>query len=194
MEKKMEKRTLTAQIKLETRAGEDSPKIEGYFAVFDSNYEICDGYTESIARTAFDGQLTKDVRALINHDTSKVLGRTTAGTLRLRVDDHGLYGEIDINPNDSEAMNCYERVKRGDVSQCSFGFFITSEKIDHREDETHWTIESVDLFEVSVCTFPAYEETEVSARAGDIRKDKERTLQIWKDSQLKRLKGEKNVS
>lgn len=192
----MERRTLTAPADLQVRAkrDDDAPVIKGYFAVFDSNYKICDGYSESIDRKAFDGQLTRDVRALIDHDTAKVLGRTAAGTLQLRVDDHGLYGEITVNPNDTEAMNCYERVKRGDVSQCSFGFNITEERCDSTENSTHWTIMGVELFEVSVCTFPAYEETSVSARAGDIQRDKVRQLQIWKDKMKKRLKGETDVS
>ncbi|WP_305178079.1 HK97 family phage prohead protease [Faecalibaculum rodentium] len=188
----MEKRILTAPVQLETREDE-TPVIKGYFAVFDSNYEICDGYTESIDRHAFDDQLNRDVRALVNHDMSRVLGRTTAGTLRLRVDDHGLYGEVSVNPKDTDAMNCYERVKRGDVSQCSFGFDIQEETCDHKDDRTHWTIKALDLYEVSVCTFPAYEATSVSARGDDIRKDKARQLQIWKEKEKKRLKGEDNV-
>ena len=97
-----------------------------------------------------------------------------------------------MNPKDTEAMNCYERVKRGDVSQCSFGFQITDEEADYRSDgSTHWTIKGLNLFEVSVCTFPAYEGTAVSARSADIEKDKKRRNDIWKDKMMKRLKGER---
>lgn len=77
-------------------------------------------------------------------------------------------GKIRINPKDSDAMNLYERVKRGDVDQCSFGFDILDQETEYREDGTvHWTIKSVKLYEVSVCTFPAYEDTSVSARKKD---------------------------
>src|SRR5690606_14681705 len=103
---------------------------------------------------------------------------------------HGLWGSIDINPNDGDAMNLYERVKRGDVDQCSIGFEIRSEDTDIREDGSiHWTIKEVDpLYEVSCCTFPAYEETNIAARAAqrdDIRK---RARQAW----LERMKARLN--
>jgi len=170
--------------------------IEGYFAVFGSIYEIWNGLTESIDPGAFTETLKDaDVRALINHDTTLVLGRTKAGTLELSVDDHGLWGRIRINPNDQDAMNLYERVKRGDVDQCSFGFEIVREETDFKDDgSVHWTIMEVRLWEVSVCTFPAYEETEVSARKRDaedaLKEIWERKAKAWKETTLKKLKGE----
>ena len=168
--------------------------IEGYFAVFDSNYEIAPGMSESIAPGAFDKTLSGDIRALINHDTTLVLGRTKANTLQLRTDSHGLWGHIDINPNDSDAMNLYNRVQRGDVDQCSFGFDIISEETDFREDGSiHWTIKEVELYEVSPCTFPAYEETNIAARAKERDDLKKRRTEAWKEKALKKLKGEENA-
>lgn len=168
--------------------------IEGYFAVFDSNYEIAPGMSESIAPGAFDKTLSGDIRALINHDTTLVLGRTKANTLQLRTDSHGLWGHIDINPNDSDAMNLYNRVQRGDVDQCSFGFDIISEETDFREDGSiHWTIKEVELYEVSPCTFPAYEETNIAARAKERDDLKKRRAEAWKKKALKKLKGEENA-
>lgn len=168
--------------------------IEGYFAVFDSNYEIAPGMSESIAPGAFDKTLSGDIRALINHDTTLVLGRTKANTLQLRTDSHGLWGHIDINPNDSDAMNLYNRVQRGDVDQCSFGFDIISEETDFREDGSiHWTIREVELYEVSPCTFPAYEETNIAARAKERDDLKKRRAEAWKEKALKKLKGEENA-
>ena len=167
----------------------DNPKIEGYFAVFNSNYEVFKGCTESIAPGAFTDELTSDVRALIDHDTRLVLGRTTAGTLKLREDDRGLWGSIDINPKDSEAMNLYERVKRGDVSQSSFGFNILDEEHEEREDGTHhFTIRKVKLYEISCCTFPAYEDTAISARKADIEEIEKRKADVWKAERKKKLK------
>src|SRR5690606_33485190 len=101
--------------------------IEGYWVVFNQETELWPGAFEEIAPTAFDGSLDRDVRALINHDSTLVLGRTKAGTLELRVDSHGLWGRVKINPKDTDAVNLYERVKRGDVDQCSFGFNILDE-------------------------------------------------------------------
>ena len=176
----------------ETREDGENPVIEGYFSVFNTNYDMGLNMSESIAPGAFTKSLSNDVRALINHDTTYVLGRTAAHTLELREDSHGLWGKITINPKDSDAMNLYERVKRGDVSQCSFGFNIVSENTDIREDgSVHWTITEADLHEVSVCTFPAYEETAVSARAHDLEEIKKREAEKWRSEMKNRLKGVK---
>lgn len=191
-----QRRALISPTKFNTREDGEALYIEGYFAVFNSTYEIWNGATESIAPGAFTETLKDaDVRALINHDTRLVLGRTKAETLELREDDHGLWGRVLINPNDQDAMNLYERVKRGDVDQCSFGFEIIREETEISDDGSiHWTIKEVKLYEVSVCTFPAYEETEVSARQRDaevIRKQRrEQANKAWKQATLKKLKGE----
>ena len=144
--------------------------------------------SESIAQGAFSRTISGDIRALINHDTTLVLGRTKANTLQLREDAHGLWGHIDINPNDVDAMNLYERVKRGDVDQCSFGFDIRSQDTDIRDDGSiHWTIKDVDLYEVSCCTFPAYEQTNISARSDERDLIREREAQAWREKAKARL-------
>ena len=187
-----EKRQMrTASTAFTTRDDGGALAIEGYFAVFDSVYQITSDMSESIAHGAFDNTISDDIRALINHDTTLVLGRTKAGTLQLRTDSHGLWGHIDINPNDTDAMNLYNRVQRGDVDQCSFGFDIVSEETDFREDgSVHWTIKEVVLYEVSPCTFPAYEETNIAARAAERDNLIKRRNEAWKDKMLKKLKGE----
>lgn len=174
----------------EFKTREDSGEmvIEGYFAVFNSNYEMWEGASESIAPGAFTSSLGGDIRALTNHDTTLVLGRNKVHTLELKEDARGLWGRIIINPNDSDAVNTYERVKRGDVDQCSIGFMIRSEETDFRDDGSiHWTITDVELFEVSVCTFPAYEETGVSARHRDAEELKKRASEAWKLKMNERL-------
>ena len=181
----------SADAEFQTREDGENLSIEGYFAVFNSNYDIGYGMSESIAPGAFDGTLSDDVRALINHDTTLVLGRTAAHTLELKQDERGLWGRIAINPNDSDAMNLYNRVKRGDVNQCSFGFDILDEETEFLgDDEIHWTIKAVKLYEVSCCTFPAYEETSIAARQRDAEELKKRALEAWKEKQRQRLKGE----
>ena len=177
-----------------TRDDSGNLSIEGYFAVFDSIYEIAPGMSESVAPGAFDKTLSGDIRALINHDTTLVLGRTKANTLQLKTDAHGLWGHIDINPNDTDAMNLYNRVQRGDVDQCSFGFNILDEETEYRENgDIHWTIKEVELFEVSPCTFPAYEETNIAAREKEKETLMKRKSEAWKAEMLKRLKGEKDA-
>lgn len=170
-----------------TRDEDGTLYIEGYFSVFNSPYEIWAGATETVAKGAFSETLGGDIRALINHDSTLVLGRTTAGTLELREDDIGLWGRIRINPNDSDAMNLYTRVQRGDVNQCSFGFDIIEEETEYLPDDTvHWTLLRVKLYEVSVVTFPAYEDTAVVARQREVAAAK---LERWKDAMRNRLKG-----
>lgn len=177
--------------KFETREDGGDLRIEGYFAVFNSNYEIADGLTESVAPGAFDNTLGGDVRALIDHDSRLVLGRNTAHTLDLRQDEHGLWGSILINPKDQDAMNLYSRVQRGDVDQCSFGFNIVREDYEVRDDgAVHWTIREVELFEVSVVTFPAYEETNVKARSAERDEIVARQAEAWRTRMTKKLKGE----
>ena len=177
-----------------TREDGEEKRIEGYFAVFNSVYEITPDMTESVAEGAFSKTLDGDVRALIDHETMYVLGRNQAGTLELREDNKGLWGSILINPNDQDAMNLYSRVERGDVNQCSFGFEILSEETDFRDDGTvHFTITEVRLHEVSVCTFPAYAETSVQARKEDRAHEEERLNEIWRAEMRARLKGENNA-
>jgi HK97 family phage prohead protease len=175
-----------------TREDDGKLYIEGYFAVFNSNYEIWDGMTESVAKGAFERSLKDgDIRALVNHDTTLVLGRTKAGTLSLREDEKGLFGTIRINPNDSAAMDLYERVSRGDVDGCSFGFNIRKEESEVLDNGyVHWTILDVDLFEVSCCTFPAYEETNIEARTRDAGAIRARSMEAWREAMMKKLKGE----
>lgn len=173
----------------ETREDEGNPIIEGYFAVFNSIYEISPGMTESIAPGAFTEALGGDVRALINHDTTLVLGRNTANTLELKEDSHGLWGRIRVNPKDSAAMDLYERVKRGDVSGCSIGFDIEEEKTEFLENgDVHWTIQKINpLAEVSCCSFPAYEATNISARSAQVEEIRKREADAWRTKMKERL-------
>jgi hypothetical protein len=184
-------RTVASEFK--TREDGEEKRIEGYFAVFNSNYQIWSDMSESVASGAFSETLGDDIRALIDHETMYVLGRNQAGTLELREDAHGLWGSILLNPNDQDAMNLYARVQRGDVNQCSFGFDILDEETEFRDDgSVHWTIKKVKLYEVSVCTFPAYAETSVQARKNDYKRIMEREIQSWKASMRERLeKGAK---
>lgn len=169
--------------------------ISGYFSVFNSNYEMWQGATESIDPAAFDGALNDDIRCLTNHDTRLVLGRTKAGTLTLKTDDHGLWGEVKINEKDQDAVNLYERVARGDVTQCSFAFDILEEEYSENPNngDVHWTIKKVRLYEVSIVTFPAYEDTEVWARKkGEFEQIKKRQNEKWRRDMKKRLKERSN--
>lgn len=186
--------TRTYSQKICTRADEETGDryISGYFSVFNSNYEMWQGASESIDPGAFDGALGDDIRCLTDHDSRLVLGRTRAGTLFLRTDEKGLWGEVRINSKDQDAVNLYERVARGDVNQCSFGFEILDEERTENpvSGDVHWTIKKVKLHEVSVVTFPAYEDTEVTARKREFEEIQQRKTEKWRMDMKKRLKGE----
>ena len=172
----------------------DKKIISGYFIVFNTETELYPGVREEVSPDALVGVDLSDVKALIDHDTAKVLGRTKANTLSLSVDSKGLYGEIIVNESDQEAMNLYSRVQRGDVDQCSFGFEILNEEMIQNSDGTvKFIIKSINLYEVSVVTFPAYQETAVEARSKQIEDAQKRTLQTRKDELKEKLNGIKTT-
>ena len=175
-----------------TRAAEDDDAekvIEGYFALYEQETELFDGVFEIISKGAFDNTLNNDIRALWNHNTQYVLGRSKNGSLQLQADEKGLFGIIKL-PNTQYAEDLHELVKRGDIDQCSFGFNILDEDLEELASGGYrWRIKDIDLHEISVVTFPAYENTTVQARSKQIELLEARKLQQQKDALSKRLKG-----
>lgn len=162
---KMERRTFGFELR-DGDAGK-MPTITGYAAVFNSLSVEMYGFREKIAPGAFKKTLQEsDVRALWNHDTGKVLGRTKAGTLTCREDDKGL--AIEIMPPES-AEHMIESMRRGDVDQMSFGFEAIRDawEEDRNAGTVTRTLLECRLFEVSVVAFPAYPDTSASVRAID---------------------------
>ena len=187
---RLNRQTRTMPTEFRADMADGKKYIEGYFAVFGSNYELWQGATESIDANAFGDALNDDIRALIDHETRLVLGRNKAGTLELKADSYGLWARIEINENDSDATNLYARTQRGDVSQGSFGFDILEEDTEYREDgSVHWTIRKVKLYEVSAVTFPAYIETGIAARKEQYENIKKRQTDAWRDTMRERLKN-----
>lgn len=144
----------------------DSRTITGYAAVFNALSEDLGWFREQIAPGAFADSIARgdDVRALINHDSNLVLGRTAAGTLRLMEDTRGLMVEIDA-PDTQVARDLIVSMDRGDVTQMSFGFYTEKQAWDETTDPPTRTLQQVRLFDVSVVTYPAYPQTDVSVRS-----------------------------
>ncbi len=165
---KEERRFLPLNLKIETRESDDGPaKIVGYAAVFNSMSEDLGGFREKIAPGAFKGALKdSDTRALFNHDSNLVLGRASAGTLRMKEDDTGLHVEIDP-PDTSFARDLMVSIERGDITQQSFGFTIKEDEWEDLDgDNPVRTLTKIGrLFDVSPVTFPAYPDTEVAVRS-----------------------------
>ena len=136
--------------------------VNGYAAVFNSRTLLWEGLEEVISPGAFSRALSgSDIRCLFDHDWSKVLGRTKSGTLRLEEDDRGLKFEVEL-PNTTVANDLIESMSRGDINQCSFGFIPTDETWDYNTDPVLRTVNEVELFEVSIVSLPAYQDTEAT--------------------------------
>lgn len=151
-----------------TRTEGDDLIVEGHFIVFDQPYYEDEYCEEVVSPEAIDDATdTSDVRALTDHLSHLVLGRSTAQTFSWKLDAHGLFGTIRINAKDTDATNLYARVQRGDVDQASFGFDADAvEWADLPDGRIRRTIRHISkLWECSVCTFPAYEQTSLSARS-----------------------------
>jgi HK97 family phage prohead protease len=160
----MERRSLTEPVEVR----EESRTIAGYAAVFNSDAVIGGQFRERILPGAFGDAVEGDVAALYNHDSGAVLGRTTAGTLRLREDDHGLAIEVDL-PNTTVANDLRENLRLKNIRGMSFGFNVPKggDSWDFESEMPVRTISKLDVAEVSVVTFPAYDATEVALRSLD---------------------------
>lgn len=182
--------TRARRTEFKTRTDGEDMIIEGYFVVFEQPYVIDEYFEEIVARNAFDGAEMSDVRALIDHLPHLVLGRTTAHTLDISIDDIGLYGTIKINAQDADAVSLHARCQRGDVDQASFGF--DEQSVEYTElpgGRTRRTITKISkLWEISVCTFPAYEQTFVSARSAAAADLKAQRLAAQKEKLKRRFK------
>jgi len=172
----MEYRTATmelAELRLDSNEEQGRPVITGYAAVFNELSQDLGGFREQIAPGAFKRalEMNQDVRALVDHDPSRIIGRSTSGTLEMIEDDHGL--RVQIDPADTTAgRDIMESINRGDVSGMSFGFVVRDEDWDMRDGENIRTVRDMDLFDVSVVTFPAYtaSSVEVALRSLDDHK------------------------
>lgn len=160
-----ERRTfVVGQLRADTADSMPS-KISGHAAMFDSLSEDLGGFREQIAAGAFTKTLlTADIRALFNHDANLILGRNMAGTLRLKEDLTGLAIEIDP-PDTTTARDLMVSIKRGDITQMSFGFYTVSDKWAKVNGDWVRTLLEVELFDVSPVTYPAYTQTDVAVRS-----------------------------
>lgn len=159
---------------------DDKMIVEGYALRFNTLSNDLGGFVESISPKALKDTDLSDVRMLIDHNTSYVLGRTTSETLELNVDEEGLYFRCQL-PNTTYAKDLYENIRLGNVNQCSFGFILDEDgdSFEKREDglfkRTLNKIKS--LFDVSIVTYPAYNDTDVAPALRSIEHIKEQEKQ-----------------
>jgi HK97 family phage prohead protease len=193
----------------ELRAKKDGKGIDGHAAVFNELSQDLGGFRERVMPGAFADDLAAkpDVRALFNHDPNIIFGRTISGTLRLAEDHAGLAFDCDM-PDTQQARDVQTSIARGDITQCSFGFFVVSQKWSEEPDPADATgqrkmlireLHKVKTFDVSPVTFPAYTGTDVDTRTlfpegvpGEIRShvsayDRRGTAKRAKDAKEKRV-------
>jgi hypothetical protein len=153
------------ELRVTKDAATKTAKLNGYAAVFNQLSEDLGGFREKIDPGAFARTIkTDDIRALFNHDPNHVLGRSTAGTLRLKEDGKGLNFECDL-PDTQCARDLQVSIERGDISQCSFGFITNADNWENNADgSVTRTLRDVSCRDVSPVTFPAYPQTSVKAR------------------------------
>ena len=168
MSQKFERRAMSVKELRVSESEGNLPVIEGYASVFDSWSDELGGHSpfrEKVVKGAFTETIEKDdIRALFNHSPDYVLGRNTAGTLELAEDEKGL--KVLIKPPDTQwAKDLLVSVKRGDISQMSFGFACELDRWNYEDKTDVRELLKVKLFDVSLVTYPAYPQTEVDVRS-----------------------------
>lgn len=174
---------------METIKAVDDEKmiVEGYALRFNTLSNDLGGFVETISPEALKEADLSDVRCLIDHDSSKVLGRTTSETLELKIDDEGLYFRCQL-PDTTYANNLYTSIKRKDINQCSFGFILDEDgdSFEKREEDGLFkrTLRKIkSLFDVSIVTYPAYNDTQVAPALRSIENIKQQELDEIKAKQ-----------
>ena len=157
---------------IEMRDDADGTEAEffGHAAMFNKRTWIGPrrwGFWEQVAPAAFDKTLSEaDVRFLVNHDPNLLLARNKSGTLTLAKDDDGLATEAQLDRRQSYTNDVVIALERGDISQMSFAFEVVKDSWETLDDDSELrTLEEVRLYDVSVVTYPAYEDTDAGLRA-----------------------------
>src|SRR5690625_2256516 len=190
MDKTETRELLTNKIEIR-EDGDGNRSISGYAVKWEMKSQVLGMYfkfREQVKKGAFLESLNNDdQRFLWSHDVSQVLGRTKNGTLRLKEDDVGLRFDLDL-PKTTIGNDTYESIKRGDVDGVSFGFRVEDDEVQEPEDDLPLrTVKKAKLLEVSAVAFPAYPDSEVSARGYDRMKQYDNELKEYREEQVAKI-------
>lgn len=192
----MERRfTNQAAARVQVRQDGDGPAvIEGYGAVYfdgtpETQFELWPGAVERIMRGAFDRAVQEDdIRGLFNHNPDNVLGRKSAGTMRVSTDDRGMRYSID-RPDTSVGRDTAESVSRGDVTGSSFSFSVPEGgqkwRVETSPDGARLEIRElrdVQVFDAGPVTFPAYTGTTTGVRSAEGIDEARQSHAAWKQA------------
>lgn len=181
------------EFRVGTAGNGDEKAIEGHAAVFNEYTQIGDSFIEVIEPGAFDSCDLSDVALLVNHDNQSLpLARTQSGTMTVWIDNIGLAfkAKLDVSNNPS-AKELYSAVSRGDIRGMSFAFTVADDDWQDLNSDlpTRHIRKIKKIYELSAATFPAYEGTEVNARARIVLASAKRTADE-DAAELQRLKKE----
>lgn len=204
----VEKRFIDVEVRAESNK-EEKMVIQGYALKFNTQSNPLSGngvrFVETIAPEALKDADMEDVRALIDHNPSMILARTTADTLKLEVDEVGLKFTAEL-ADTSYARDLYQNIQAGNINQCSFAF-----ELEDKGDTVRYNKESrmyertlnsfKKIMDVSAVTYPAYDDTDVSPalrsieeaneEAEQLKEQHKRKLQL--ELELMQMKGEQNT-
>lgn len=175
-----EKRSFASEVRAQSEEGQPA-KIVGNGAVFNSRSENLGGFREIIMPGAFDDVLNDDVRATFNHDHNFILGRSSAGTLRLNINEEGLGYEIDAPETQTIRDLVLAPMTRGDIKESSFGFRVATDGEEWLRDDEGIVIRKIHrvsrLYDIGPVAFPAYQAAGSAKRSlqqfieqGDLKK------------------------
>ena len=191
-----ERRAVIVPVVLEKRDDEaESRHVSGYAAVFDQKTNIGGWYEEQIARGAFDECDFSHCVLNWNHDDSSLLGRVSSGTLKLEVDEKGLRFDCDL-PDTTLGNDILTLIRRGDIEGCSFAFIVRENKWEWLSDEDpslldQRTITKISaVYDVSVVTHPAYEQTSVDARSAEAARDEHKEQRQKEEEEKQQAEAE----
>ena len=180
----------------EQEEGKSVRKIEGHAAVFESKTAIGDWYFEIIERGAFDECNLDDVLMCINHDIRKIpLARSRRNnansTMRISIDEIGLMVSADVDvENNFEAKQVVSSIVRGDMSGMSFYFYVKEDKWENLDTDmpTRHILKVAQIYELGPVNFPAYEQTDISARDKSALDNAKRALDNARSLELENSK------
>lgn len=171
----VERRFAQAGLEIRNAEGSQTATLRGYALRFGSTYDM-GWFTEEVAPSALQNANLSDVRVLLNHDPNNILGRTSANTARVGVDNVGMWYEVDL-PESPNGQNARVAVQRGDITQSSWGFTLrrddtgrrTGDKWEMRNGKEHRILTDVDVvFDASPVVYPANPDTTIAKRSRDM--------------------------
>lgn len=184
----MNKITRVYDVELRSK-NEDSREVEGYAVVFNASTDL-GWFSEEIDSKAFDNTDMSNVYLLFNHDENNVLAGTSNNSLKMSINETGLFQTSQIIDT-SVGEDVLKLVKNGLINKMSFAFTIREggEEWVEVNGKEHRIIRDIDkLYDVSLVTYPAYEQTSAYARSNQVDElAKEHKRRKEQDEKLERI-------